>query len=359
MLPTIRFAPRASWQIAAAVWLIFGLHAPSTAHAQEKATDEASATTDDVVITDKARMHFKAGVNLLQDPEGAKYDEAYQQFKAAYEESPSWKILGNLGLAAMNLERYGEAITAFEDYLERGGESLSEQEIAQFNRDLETLRASVAYVTITARPGTNLTDVRSSNRGEDIRNYYAIPESGELTIGMRPGQHKLTAESEGQEIGTWSVTLESLASVQHSFESEERESHATSPPPDPAQAKKSRVPAYAALGVGAIGVGAGVAFLIVRGSHDKKAQDQYDDCLDSTACGSTEQTTIEGRDQKAATAGTISLISFGVGAAGLGTGLVLLLMGDDSGEKPLEAKVGSVKVSPYASASRWGISGTF
>jgi hypothetical protein len=32
----------------------------------------------EVVISDDARAHFSAGVNLLQDPDGARYEEAYR-----------------------------------------------------------------------------------------------------------------------------------------------------------------------------------------------------------------------------------------------------------------------------------------
>jgi pimeloyl-ACP methyl ester carboxylesterase len=68
-------------------------------------------------ISDEARTHFKAGVSLLQDPEGERVEEAYREFKAAYAISKSPKILGNMGFCAMRLERDGEAIEAYSQYL--------------------------------------------------------------------------------------------------------------------------------------------------------------------------------------------------------------------------------------------------
>jgi len=59
----------------------------------------------EVVITEEARTHFAAGVALLQDPKAPRYEEAYREFKTAYAASPSYKILGNLGLCAMKIER--------------------------------------------------------------------------------------------------------------------------------------------------------------------------------------------------------------------------------------------------------------
>src|SRR5688500_2081025 len=103
---------------------------------------------DDPPITEEARQHFAAGVNLLQDPEGARYEEAYREFTAAYRASPSWKILGNLGIAAMKLERDGEAISAFEKYLSGGASALAPEEREQFQRDLNTLKAGVVRITL-------------------------------------------------------------------------------------------------------------------------------------------------------------------------------------------------------------------
>ena len=136
-----------------AVLLVMGME-PATAQAAPKDAPQA------VQITEKARELFRAGVALLQDPDGARYEEAYQQFKAAYAESPSWKILGNLGFTAMKLERDGEAIEAFKGYLEQGGKELTKAERAQFQSDLDTLSATAATVTIVGLPaGTRVRGV--------------------------------------------------------------------------------------------------------------------------------------------------------------------------------------------------------
>src|SRR6188768_1489126 len=127
----------------------------ATAQAAPKGSAPAAQT---VQITEKARELFGTGVTLLQDPDGARYEEAYQQFKAAYAESPSWKILGNLGFTAMKLERDGEAIQAFQAYLEQGSKELTKAERAQFQSDLDTLSATAGTVTILGVPaGTRVT----------------------------------------------------------------------------------------------------------------------------------------------------------------------------------------------------------
>src|SRR6185436_14737958 len=100
----------------------------------------------------EAREHFRVGVNYLQDIEGERYEEAYAEFKAAYALSHSPKVLGNVGLCAMKLERDGEAIDAYTRYLGEVND-IAPDEKEQIVRDLETLRASAAKVTLTLESG--------------------------------------------------------------------------------------------------------------------------------------------------------------------------------------------------------------
>ncbi len=69
---------------------------PSIAHAQEPPGD----TSNEERLAE-ARRQFDAGVSLLDDPDGAKYEDAYRAFKRAYELSKSAKVLGNIGFCAM------------------------------------------------------------------------------------------------------------------------------------------------------------------------------------------------------------------------------------------------------------------
>jgi hypothetical protein len=155
----------------------------------------------DVPITETARKHFNAGVALLKDPDGARYEEAYREFKVAYASSPSWKILGNLGLTAMKLERDSEAIAAFERYLAEGDSDLDASERADVGRDLDTLRAASVEVTITTSPESAvITDERIPVQGSTIRNRYQV-EGGRVTLRIRGGHHRVTAAAEdGQQL---------------------------------------------------------------------------------------------------------------------------------------------------------------
>jgi len=312
-------------------------------------------------------------VTLLQDPDGARYEEAYQQFKAAYAESPSWKILGNLGYTAMKLERDGEAIEAFRGYLEQGGKELSKAERTQFQSDLDTLSATASIVTILGLPaGTRVTDVRSPNTGADIKNYYDVPEGGSLVLRLRPGVHRFSAQfggqpSQTQELetspgGAHGVKFESAQAEPAAAQPAEPEPVATPTEPVPASVStdagffQSPVPAYVALGVGAVGVGLGVVFLFQRSSATSDADDRFEACLNSQACVTADQREMEDLDDKAATMGTLSVVSFGVGVAGLGAGAALLLMNGKTEAGPAAA---GVSVQPYATANELGVWGRF
>ena len=120
----------------------------------------------DVVITEEARTHFAAGVALLQDPKAPRYEEAYREFKSAYAASPSYKILGNLGLCAMKIERDSEAIQAYETYLKDAGTDVTSEQRAQVQRDLLTLKAGVLEVTVSSDPpGASIVDYGRRSRG--------------------------------------------------------------------------------------------------------------------------------------------------------------------------------------------------
>jgi hypothetical protein len=153
----------------------------------------------------------------MQDPDGARYEEAYREFSAAYRASPSWKILGNLGIAAMKLERVGEAIDSFEKYLAGGAAALAPEERAQFQRDLDTLKAGVVRLTIDlSQPGATLVDERLPVTGSPVRNSYA-PSDGRLEIGVRPGHHKIVAKLPGYDDQVWELEAVSGQAQAHSF----------------------------------------------------------------------------------------------------------------------------------------------
>jgi hypothetical protein len=244
----------------------------------------------EVKITDAARKHFNAGVALLKDPDGARYEEAYGEFKVAYQASPSWKILGNLGITAMKLERDGEAIEAFSRYLEEGGKNIDAGERADIERDLSTLRASAVNVLLTTTPAeVAVTDERTPSQGSPVRNRYQS-QGGSLRLQIRPGHHVMTATLDGKPTLRFEFDAQPGGSEQHEFNFDAAAAMpvaapapappvvAASPPPAPAAARP--VPAAVWVGVAATGlfaVGASVTGVMALGKNsDYQAANGHD-----------------------------------------------------------------------------------
>ena len=68
-----------------------------------------------------ARALFEAGVNYLQEKPEPRYEEALELFRAAYAQSGNFKALLPMGICELHLERDGEAIAHFQQYLSEGG----------------------------------------------------------------------------------------------------------------------------------------------------------------------------------------------------------------------------------------------
>ena len=224
-----------------------------------------------VAVTPEARAHFVAGVNLLKDPDGPRYEEAYSEFKAAYAASPSYKILGNLGLCAMKLERDDEAIQAYKKYVAEGTD-LSPTEIVQVKTDLATLGTGVVYLTVTTDPpGAKIVDVRLPVRGEKITNVYG-PIAGATKLGVRQGSHQITARLDGYPDVTWEIEATAGEVATHAFAFKKSEAPApavveapAAAPAVPVEHPRATRPITAGVYVGAVVTGLLASGAVVTG----------------------------------------------------------------------------------------------
>jgi hypothetical protein len=187
----------------------------------------------DPVKTAEAKKAFAAGVNLLQDPDGAKYEDALLQFRRAYDLIGTWKVLGNVGICAMKLERDGEAIEAFNKYLKEGGAQIDAEERAQVERDIATLKASVVTIHLTfPAAGGKLVDERVNNRGVKTINEYDIGAPA-FDLGIHPGRHALVARLASGE-SRWESDLAPGSKAEHSFAVAAAKTPAAAAPPSAA-----------------------------------------------------------------------------------------------------------------------------
>jgi hypothetical protein len=317
------------------------------------------ALAQEVEVSDDARRHFTAGVNFMQDPDGARYEEAYREFKAAYAASPSWKILGNLGIAAMKLERDAEAITAMEKYLEQGAEQLPADERAQFERDLSTLRASVVRVKLqSAPPGAVVTDERVPVQGAPITNRYSL-EAGEFELGVRTGHHRMTARLAGYEDAVWEFDAAPGADQTHVFEMKPRAVPvAAAPgqstlPPDRGVPTGYERPTPASVYVGLAATGAFTAGAVVTGVLALGKKSDFDDA-------NTGATPDEAEDLSSSTKSMNLVTDVLIGAAVVSAAVTTYLYLDRP-EVPVGQEQGALKLEPLLGrdAALMSLSGRF
>jgi hypothetical protein len=287
----------------------------------------APAFAEDSKVEEGKRA-FKAGVILLQDPDGARYEEARVQFKKAFDLTGNWKVLGNLGLCSLKLERDGEAAEAYEKYLASGGKEVDPAERTQVERDLAALKAQLVHVHVELpEPSGTIVDQREGSRGDTIGNDYRVTGVS-MDLGLHPGHHVLKARlSRGE--AKWEVDLDPGGNVSHRFEQSQLAAPAapaqvpTAPSVSGAASAEepkqdSKVLAYVAGGVGVVGIGIGTVFGLQTFSKKNQRDEICHDGFCDTQAGLDY-------DKDARTAATISTIGFGVGLVGLGVGAYFFL----------------------------------
>lgn len=348
--------PVAPWTAALATVLSFAL-----ARCPEVAAQTAAASPE-------ARQHFEAGVRHLRSQSPDRYQLAYREFKAAYAASPTWKILGNLGIAAQQLERYGEAIDAFEQYLVQGRDELHAPEREQVQRDLDQLRAEQATITIDVTSGPVwIIDTRVVTGGSSIVNEYG-PFDGPTTLRVKPGLHDVRVEHSGTETPPWSVTLLPGDTATHAFEMDEDENalepeqlaEVVSPQ---VSAASSPTDAYVLWGIGAAAAVATAVVYLHAASIQSSANAAFDrNCPNGVVPSDANCTQTTAGDAKAANWRTGALIVGAAGLTSLISGTVLYVLdrqSDDSRTRGGNVREGGRPLRLWADLNTIGVQGAF
>lgn len=146
---------------------------------------------------DEAREQFGLGVALLQT-EPVKYPDAYEYFARAYQLSGSWKVLGNLGLCAYHLERYGEALNFYEEYLREGAGQVDVKEVVSVRQESSDILKNSGVVSLMS-VGQALVVVDTRLGSQMPAQKYQLPASGLVSLRLKAGTHHLVAtNTEGQ-----------------------------------------------------------------------------------------------------------------------------------------------------------------
>lgn len=111
---------------------------------------------------------------------------------------------------------------------------------------------------------------------------------------------------------------------------------------------------YVGLGVGVIGVSLGAVFAIQRANAQTDADAFWSECLEKSQSGCEDpvlEQKTEDLDAEVAAKGTQAWVAFGVGAAGLATGITLLVLS--------RSDTRTAQVRPYVSKNGFGVTGRF
>ena len=232
-------------------------------------------------INEEAKRHFATGVVFLKDPKAPRYEEAYREFKAAYAASPSPKILGNVGLCALQLEKDQEAIDAYDRYL-RENVDLDAGERAQIETDLLALRAGLVRVRVTSDPpGAMIVDTRIGTKGDRVVNSYG-PATQPVPLGVHQGHHVFVARLPGYADAEWEFESGGGDLGSHVFQLKSTEAPAPRPlePERPFLRNERPVPTSVIVG-GAATVAFGIASAVV-GVVALNKHSRYDAANDGT-----------------------------------------------------------------------------
>ncbi len=298
----------------------------------------AQATSD----VDRARALAIEAADALDEK---RYAEALEQATRAEELYHAPVHTFTIAAALEGLGRLAEAATTYEKLV---AEPLPATAPAAF-RDAQA-EGQRRLNALLARVPSILVRVADAPPGA-VAKIDGAPFDLAAAVAKRldPGEHHVTVTAEGYEPFERSVTLPAKGGVVVVEAALRRPGEPAEPPPPAAPAAPelppadapSRAPAIAAFGVGAVGVGVGaVTGILFLG----KLGDLEDRCPNDR-CTTAEQADID----SAGLLGNISTIAFGVGAAGLATGVILLLVSSPApspGKKAAAVASVSTRIAP-------------
>ncbi len=321
-------------------------------------TEDAGPAVDEGELA-TARLHFANGVELLQsDPPN--YQDAYRQFQLALEKSGgSWKVRGNLGLCALKLERDGEALVHYGEYLDKGGDEIDPQERSHIERELLLIKGNLTTVKLEASDPEARVSVTRQGSTSPTQLYEL--EGGKAQLGLRSGSFTIVAKS-GEKRLEWSTVLSAGEETSYVFDFNQQATKAESKDPAKSATETSSKPSTLRI-VGFITAGTGVAVLgggliagILSQSKEKSA---LENCIGEVCTEASEGDFDSAKSL--ATVANILLISGGVLAA---TGVTFIIVG---GNKPAgetasltwgptkQAAAPRLKLSPMAALAGGGV----
>ncbi len=149
----------------------------------------ASAQSPVAPVSNEARdegaRHFRRGVELFKETD---FNGALAEFRRAQQVAPNPRVLYNIGQTYFEMQRYPDALKAFEDYLTGVGDDVPKDRRAQVSSDIEKLKQRVAKLDIK-------TDASGAQVRVDDEVIGTTPLTGPVVVSV--GRHRVGATLEG------------------------------------------------------------------------------------------------------------------------------------------------------------------
>jgi tetratricopeptide (TPR) repeat protein len=114
----------------------------------------SGAQPETVDPQEEARLRYERGLSLYS---GAEYVLALVEFERAYQLSPNYRVLYNIGQVRIQLGRYARAYEALTQYVKEGGDAIDPERRASVQKDIDMLSERTAKLTVvTNEPGANI-----------------------------------------------------------------------------------------------------------------------------------------------------------------------------------------------------------
>ena len=157
----------------------------SVARAEAPAAAPASAAAPAAPTAEalkEAAEHYQRGLSLYGEGE---FVLALVEFERAYQLTPNYRVLYNIGQVRIQLGRYAKGREALEEYLKQGGSSINAARVEAVNKDLAMLAERTAMLNVIVNePGA---DVSVDTRVVGVSPLAAplVIDAGEHTVEVR------------------------------------------------------------------------------------------------------------------------------------------------------------------------------
>jgi hypothetical protein len=284
-----------------------------------------------------AATHFDRGVKLYGERD---WRAALVEFQRAYAISPQYRVLYNVGQCLFQVEDYVGSLEAFEKYVAQGKAEVPQERRDQVQASIRELRGRIAHVRVIA-------NVAGAEVTVDDAVVGTTPLAAPLLVSA--GRRKIVARKPGREDVVRFVDVAGEDSVDVALTLDPAPSTDAAAPGDKSKGARSPVPAVVAFSIAAAGVAVG-AVSGIEALGNKWALDR--ECS-AKSCAPSSQSLIDESKRNAA----LSSVGFAVGAAGLGAGILVLLM---PGSAAVERSTGrSPAIQPFVGFGSAGAAGVF